>query len=111
MPKRKPPLSAQILEEATSWFIDFNEGEVDQAGNEEFNAWLRRSPEHVRAFLEVSAFWEDAGELAKRPDLDIAELVARAKAESNVFALPREPRAEADSRAETDVPVTRASSL
>lgn len=101
MPKRKSQLSPQILEEATEWFIDFNEGQVDQAGNEEFNAWLRRSPEHVQAFLQISAFWEDAGTLAKRPGLDIAEVVARAKAQSNVFALETAPRADAG------VPVAR----
>lgn len=84
---RKPKLNAQVLEEATAWFIDFNEEQVDPAGQEEFNAWLRRSPEHVRAFLQVSAFWEDAETLSRRPNLDIAELIARAKAERNVFAL------------------------
>jgi transmembrane sensor len=82
-----PKLSAQILEEASAWFVDFNEEEVDQAGSEEFIAWLRRSPEHVRAFLQVSAFWEDAGTLGKRCNLDIDGLVARAKAEHNVYAL------------------------
>jgi transmembrane sensor len=91
--KRTPKLNSQVVEEATAWFIDFNEGEVDQAGREEFNAWLRRSPEHVRAFLQASAFWEDAGALGKtRPDLD--ELIARAKAEQNVYPLElaaREP--------------------
>lgn len=91
--KRTPKLNSQVVEEATAWFIDFNEGEVNQAGREEFNAWLRRSPEHVRAFLQVSAFWEHAGTLGKtKADLD--ELIARAKAEQNVFPLglaDREP--------------------
>lgn len=87
MTTRKPKLNAQILEEATAWFIDFNEEQVDPAGQEEFNAWLRRSPEHVRAFLQVSAFWEDAEALGKRPNLDLAGVIARAQAENNVFSL------------------------
>ena len=80
-------LNAQILEEATSWFVDFNDEQVDQAGREEFNAWLRRSPEHVRAFLQVSVFWEDAGTLGKRPNLNLDSLVAAARAEHNVYPL------------------------
>ena len=82
-----PKLSAQIVEEASSWFIGFNDGEVDAAGREDFNAWLRRSPEHVRAYLQMSAFWEDAGALKKRPGLDIDGLIARARAEDNVHPL------------------------
>jgi transmembrane sensor len=87
MTKPIPRLNAQILEEATSWFVDFNDEQVDQAGREEFNAWLRRSPEHVRAFLQISAFWEDAGTLGKRPDLDLERLIASARTEYNVVPL------------------------
>jgi transmembrane sensor len=87
MTKSTQKLNAQILEEASAWFIDFNEEEVDQAGRGEFNAWLRTSPEHVRAFLQVSVFWEEAGTLSKRRDLDIDGLIARAKAEHNVYPL------------------------
>lgn len=95
MTKSIPKLNAQILEEASAWFVDFNEEEVDQTGREEFIAWLRRSPEHVRAFLQVSAFWEDADALGERPDLDIEGVVARAMANHNVFALTAADRASA----------------
>lgn len=87
MAKRTPNLSAQILEEASTWFIDFNEEEVDRAGCEAFNAWLRRSPEHVRAFLQISAFWEDAGTLSKWSKIDTDGLIARAMVEQNVYPL------------------------
>lgn len=87
MTKSIPKLNPQILEEASAWFIDFKEGEVGQVEREEFNAWLRRSPEHVRAFLQISAFWEDAGTFSKRPNLDIDDLIARAKGEHNVYPL------------------------
>lgn len=103
MPKLIPQLNPQILEEASAWFIDFNEEEVGEAGCEEFNAWLRRSPEHVRAFLQISAFWEDSGVLAKRPNLDIDGLIARAKAEHNVYPLEltaRDRTADASSASE-----------
>lgn len=87
MRKSIPKLHAQILEEATAWFIDFNEEEVDQAGREAFNVWLRRSPEHVRAFLQISAFWEDASAFGRRRNLDLDDLIERAKAEHNVYSL------------------------
>jgi transmembrane sensor len=100
MAKRKSPLNAQIVEEATAWFIDFNDAQVDRAGEEEFGAWLRRSPEHVQAFLQVSAFWEDAETLSQRPGLDIDALIARAKAERNVFPLEMAAREKVQSARE-----------
>jgi transmembrane sensor len=53
-------VSELILEEACQWFIDFNEGELDLAGHEAFNSWLRRSPEHVRAYLEIATAWRES---------------------------------------------------
>jgi ferric-dicitrate binding protein FerR (iron transport regulator) len=58
MDVRKP--NPQILEEACSWLVDLNESESDLSTRRKFDAWLRRSPENIRAYLEVSAFWEDA---------------------------------------------------
>lgn len=87
MATRIPKLSNQILEEASSWFIDFREGEPDAADREKFNAWLRRSPEHVRAYLEISAMWEDAEALRTPEKQKIDLLVAHARAEQNVVPL------------------------
>jgi transmembrane sensor len=85
-----PPLGDSILEEATAWFIDLNEGELDAGGRERLNQWLRRSPEHVRAYLEIAAAWEDASRLNHRLPTDHTALVAAAVAgtESNVVPLP-----------------------
>jgi transmembrane sensor len=85
--KPMPRVNASILEEASEWFIDFNEDVVTAAGREEFNRWLRRSPEHVRAFLQISALWEEAGMVRQRPNIHIDDLLARARAEHNVYAL------------------------
>ena len=87
MPKRTPRISGRILEEASAWLIDFDEGVIDAAGRDEFNAWLRRSPEHVRAYLQISTFWEDADRLGKRPHVDLEARIERASVEHNVFAL------------------------
>jgi transmembrane sensor len=77
-------LHSQIREEAVEWFVAFCEEEVDPRACQEFNAWLRRSPEHVRAYLRVSAFWEDAADLQRHTKHGVEELVQRAAAAGNV---------------------------
>jgi transmembrane sensor len=87
MEKRVSHLSEQILEEASAWFLAFNENQVDQRGRENFNAWLRRSPECVRAFLQVSAFWEDAGIVEGWSKVDVDTLIAESMGDKNVVSL------------------------
>lgn len=77
----------QILEQACDWFIDFNEDELDAGGCERFNRWLRRSPEHVQAYLEIAATWQDASILGDSRGSEVAALVEQALAESNVVRL------------------------
>lgn len=62
----------QILEEACGWFIDCNEDALDAAETERFNQWLRRSPEHVRAYLEIAAAWESSDRLKGARPVDTA---------------------------------------
>lgn len=80
-------ISEQILAEACDWFIDCNEGELDVSGRERLNQWLRRSPEHVHAYLEIAAAWDDSGKLAGARTLDSATLVADALEATNVVHL------------------------
>ena len=84
--KRTPRGTAyneQIREEATEWFVCFCEQEVDTSTCKQFDTWLRASPEHVRAYLEISAFWEAAD--AMNTNIEIDELVRRARATSNII--------------------------
>jgi transmembrane sensor len=84
MSKHKtPPLAGEILDEATTWFVEFNEGEVGYAAREEFIQWLKTSPEHVRAYLQVTAHWEDARTLAIAAVPSVDELVALAREPTN----------------------------
>ena len=39
-----PPLPNQIVQEATEWFVEFNEGEVDKTDREAFVDWLKPAP-------------------------------------------------------------------
>ena len=82
-------MNRQIYEEASEWLIELRVGELDGAARERLDAWLRASPQNIRAFLELSNIWEEG----KDPDLDkqhsSEELIARARASSNVFDLNR----------------------
>jgi transmembrane sensor len=64
-------LNAQISEEAAEWLVEFRTGDIDAAGRRQFDAWVRSSPEHLRAFLEVAAIWNEGSGLDARRDLDI----------------------------------------
>lgn len=80
-------LSAGILEEASSWVIELSEGELDAQQRVQLDRWLRRSPEHVQAFLEISAAWEESSRLKAPRDAELDALIARVISESNVVSL------------------------
>ena len=94
-------MNAQIREEASEWLIEFRTDEADVFARERFVTWLRTSPEHVQAYLELVALWEDAGHYDSARTLDVDSLIALAQAETNVVAL--ETAALADRRL-TDSP-------
>jgi len=75
-------LSNQILDEATSWFVEFSEGELSHLQRQQFIAWLRTSPEHVRAYLQISAHWEEARTLRRSATDEIDALVALARTDT-----------------------------
>lgn len=83
-------LSPQILDEASDWFVEFSEGNVDGAARGRFDNWLRRSPEHIQAYLKITVLWEDASMLRKSMSLSAEELIARALAETNIVPLGSE---------------------
>jgi transmembrane sensor len=80
-------LSAGILEEASSWVIELGEAELDAQQRAQLDRWLRRSPEHVQAFLEISAAWEESSRLEVPRDAELDALIARVTSESNVIPL------------------------
>jgi transmembrane sensor len=96
--KKLPP---QVRREATDWLVAFCEGEVDASGRESFDQWLRTSPEHVRAYLQISALWESAGLLADSNRIDVEQLTRRALSEDNVVVLSVDQRASGIACAES----------
>jgi transmembrane sensor len=87
-PQRSPgSLNPLVREEAVEWFVAFCEEEIGPRACQEFNDWLRKSPEHVRAYLRIAAFWEDAEDLKRLNRHGIEAIVQRALAETNVVSL------------------------
>ncbi len=82
-----PAISTAALDQASTWFVEFNEDEAGASERSDFVRWLRASPENVRGYLAVSAAWESACLLEGRHTIDVEKLVARACVESNVIVL------------------------
>lgn len=84
-----PGLNAQILEEAAEWLIEFSVGDDDTATRQKFDAWLRISPEHIRAYLEVLPIWEDGALLPADSTSSPEALIALARSMDNVVPMTR----------------------
>lgn len=74
----------QIDDEASEWFVRMRDGEDSSAVRGELMEWLRRSPEHVSAYLDIAAVWMEAGNVEIDATLDLATRVALAKADRGV---------------------------
>lgn len=83
--RNKP--NQQILDEAAEWFVDFREGDLDAAAQQAFNQWLRRSPEHIAAYMEIAAFWADVPNFVAKESIDVPALIAYARSEDNIVPL------------------------
>jgi transmembrane sensor len=77
-----------IVAEAAAWFIEFRAGDVIGEARQQFVDWLRRSPEHIQAYLEVSGVWAELPTTDPEGKIDIASLVSRARNDAHVIALP-----------------------
>jgi transmembrane sensor len=73
-----------ILEEASEWFVDFRVGDVDSFARERFDEWLRRSPEHIRAYMEIAKTYVELPALKMAGSLDVDTLIAYAHSGENV---------------------------
>lgn len=80
-------MNRQIHDEAADFFVELRTDGDTPARRTQFDAWLRRSPEHIKAYLQVVSGWEDARHVAA-PGID--ELVALARSDTNVhqFRVP-----------------------
>lgn len=81
-------LNAQIYSEASEWFVNCRSGALDDPMRRKFDAWLRQSPQHLSAYLELAAIWDEAPALDAERRWDTDTLIAEALADqSNVTTL------------------------
>jgi transmembrane sensor len=84
-----PSFNDQINDEAAHWFIELRGGELDEAGRRAFDAWVRASPEHLRAFLQLTALWSHSASLDLHERFPTEALIASAREVTNVIPLTR----------------------
>lgn len=77
----------RILEEAAEWLVTLRDGGGDAEERAEFAAWIAKSPEHVRAYLELCTVWTDAAAVDPQRAFDIDALIASAGHATNVVPL------------------------
>jgi transmembrane sensor len=106
-------MNTQIYEEACTWFVESRAGELDDAGRREFDRWLRKSPEHLSAYLEFAAIWHEGPSLDRKGQWTTDRLIQLAleSSDDNVVALvpgaiaPPAPPPGAAAVAEDPIPV------
>ena len=60
-----PPDS--VRDEAMDWRLRYEEGDLSQAEQDAFAAWMARSPEHRAAYDGLERFWGATGALDRHP--------------------------------------------
>lgn len=86
MKRNSSELASQTLEEASAWFVIFRAKDVDESARREFHDWLKRSPDHVRAYLEIALVYADipAPPEGRTP----VDLIDKARSGSSINVIP-----------------------
>ena len=85
MNERKISRSSDVIaEEAADWIVAL--ADADEDARKAFAAWLRRSPEHIKEFLAISAIWGTLPGHSAQPSA--AELARLSDTQPNVVAMP-----------------------
>jgi transmembrane sensor len=112
MKPKTPPsrVNRLILEEASEWFVDFRVGDVDSQARGRFDEWLRRSPEHIRAYMEIARTYVELPLAKLAGKIDVDSLIAYAHSGENIVpfndAAIAQPNAPRVMSAETNHPST-----
>jgi transmembrane sensor len=82
-------MNTQIYEEACAWFVESRADDLDDAGRRQFDCWLRKSPEHLSAYLEIAAIWNEGPQLDPHGKWSADTLIRHAQedADDNVVVL------------------------
>jgi len=100
-----PAPNRQILEEASDWFVEFRVGDVDAAARALFDEWVRRSPEHIRAYWEIAKTYVELPAASAKDTVNVEDLIAyaRSDARDNVVPLRVSPDTNTSSPPRTEL--------
>lgn len=85
---RAHKMNEQIVDEASEWFVTLRFDAVGRTVQERFMEWLRASPEHVRAYLDIIALWTDLPHVDREHAIDVEALIQATRQDINVISLP-----------------------
>jgi len=83
------------VDEASEWFVEFRVGDVDAAARERFDEWLRRSPEHIRAYIGIARTYVEMPNPHATKPLDVEALIAYARSGENIVPFDTVPQERA----------------
>jgi transmembrane sensor len=89
----------QIYREASEWLVEFRAGDADTPTRKSFHKWLTTSPEHIRAYLELAAIWNEGAALGGSTVFSEDALIQAVRAEANVVALGHDAKLSAPAQA------------
>jgi transmembrane sensor len=72
-------MNQQIYTEASEWLVEFRTEQPGYDARKRFERWLSRSPEHVRAYLELTSMWETVAARPRSGPDEIDALIQRAR--------------------------------
>lgn len=72
-------MRVQLVAQASEFFIEFRVGDDTPAVRARFEKWLRASPEHVQAYLEVASGWSELPIADPEGRIDVQALLAAAR--------------------------------
>ena len=103
MRPKSSTMNSLILDEACEWFVEFRAGDVDPNLRQRFDEWLRRSPEHIRAYIDIARIYVEVPPPEPTGEIDVPALIAYANRDgSNVTPLPSSIAAREATRLEVE---------
>jgi transmembrane sensor len=95
--------NSQILDEACEWFVEFRAGDIDASLRHRFDEWLRKSPEHIRAYIDIARLYVEVPPPDPTGQIDVPALITYANRDgSNVAPLPSSLAAREATRLEAE---------
>jgi transmembrane sensor len=102
-------MNSQILQEAADWLVNVRDGTPDERVRAEFTEWLCKSPEHVRAYLELESMWRDVAAVESNDKTTPETLIRNANATGSVVAFEDRAGVRSAGEVSTRARPTRAS--